>query len=569
MYQIYVTGRDYQQVTLHDSKTFQPIETPKDFNPIQSKLFHQDIFHKKTDVVDIIHSSLRQRTNIPGVLVLQGNRMYGRYKKKHLYKCIPDDRRLPIFLIPYQLRLAFHKHLQNKYIIFKYQHWKEEHPRGTIVQIIGDVNQLSNFYEYQLYCKSLYASIQTFRKDTMKSLKTTTNECIIQQIMEQHTVEDRTNWKVITIDPSSSKDFDDAFSITETSHTFMLSIYISNVSFWLDILDLWESFSQRIATIYLPDRRRPMLPTILSEALCSLQANQPRFAFTLDITLCKSSLDILSTRYSNTKINVDHNHAYDTKEMKKSSLYQKCFDLIISLNRRYKYLGKIATSHDMIAYCMILMNYISAQEMCKHGIGLYRSVKNNSTTIPPQNTPVKFQKFIKMWHSSGSHYVTFERLERHDLLDLDAYVHITSPIRRLVDLLNILALQDALGLFPLTEKSKAFYRKWTNETALTYINETMRSIRRVQNDCALLSRCYGAQPHLLYQGIIFDKMKRNDGLFQYMVFLTEPNMVNRFIAPTEHTIYSQHDFKIYIFMDEDRCKQKIRLELQDSKKNNL
>ena len=118
MYQIYVTGRDYQQVTLHDSKTFQPIEMPKDFNPIQSKLFHQDIFHKKTDEVDIIHSSLRQRTNIPGVLVLQGNRMYGRYKKKHLYKCIPDDRRLPIFLIPYQLRLAFHKHLQNKYIIF-------------------------------------------------------------------------------------------------------------------------------------------------------------------------------------------------------------------------------------------------------------------------------------------------------------------------------------------------------------------------------------------------------------------------------------------------------------------
>ena len=64
-------------------------------------------------------------------------------------------------------------------------------------------------------------------------------------------------------------------------------------------------------------------------------------------------------------------------------------------------------------------------------------------------------------------------------------------------------------------------------------------------------------------------MKRNDGLFQYMVHLTEPNMVNRFIAPTEHTIYSQHDFKIYIFMDEDRCKQKIRLELQDSKENNL
>jgi len=565
MYQIHVTGRDYQQIILHDSKTSQPVEMPLGFNPIQNKLFHQDIFQHNADKTSIIHSSLRQRRSVPGVLVLQGNRMYGRHKKKRLYKCIPDDRRLPIFLIPYQLRLAFHKHLQNKYIIFRYQHWDDEHPRGTIVQIIGDVNQLTNFYEYQLYCKSLYASIQTFRKDTMKSLKTTTKECIIQQIMEKHTIEDRTNWKVITIDPSSSKDFDDAFSMKETSHTFMLSIYISNVSFWLDILDLWESFSQRIATIYLPDRRRPMLPTILSEALCSLQANQPRFAFTLDVTLCKSSLDILSTRYSNTKINVNHNHTYDTKEMEKSELYQQCFKLITSLNVRYKYMGKIATSHDMIAYCMILMNYLSAKEMCKHGIGLYRSVKNDPATISPQNTPVKFQKFIRMWHSSGSHYVSFGQLERHDLLDLDAYVHITSPIRRLVDLLNILALQDTLGLFPFTEKSKVFYGKWTDETALTYINETMRSIRRVQNDCALLSRCYEAHADTLYSGIIFDTMKRNDGLFQYMVYLIELNMVNRIIAPTKHTIYSQHNFKIYIFMDEDRCKQKIRLELQDSK----
>ena len=62
-----------------------------------------------------------------------------------------------------------------------------------------------------------------------------------------------------------------------------LEQYISNVVFWMEILDLWESFDDRIATIYLPDRKRPMLPTILSDALCSLQENRIRFAFTLDI----------------------------------------------------------------------------------------------------------------------------------------------------------------------------------------------------------------------------------------------------------------------------------------------
>ena len=565
MYQIHVKGHDYREIMLHDSKTFKPISINKGFDAVRHKLFHQDIFQCAADVVNIVHSSIRKRASIPGVLILQGNRMYGRHKKKRLYKCIPDDRRLPIFLIPYQLRLSFEKHLQNKYIIFRYQHWEEEHPRGSIVQIIGDVNQLINFYEYQLYCKSLYASIQNFRKCTIKSLKTNTKEHFIQQITKQHAIEDRSNWEVITIDPNTSKDFDDAFSIKELSDTYILSIYISNVSFWLDMLDVWDSFSQRIATIYLPDRRRPMLPTILSEALCSLQAHHSRFAFTLDVTICKETFEIKSTRYCNAKINVHYNHAYDTRKMEQSKLYQQCFKLITSLNVRYKYMGKIATSHDMIAYCMILMNYLSAKEMCKHGIGLYRSVKNNPATIPPKNTPIEFQKFIKMWYSSGSHYVSFQQLERHDLLDLDAYIHITSPIRRLVDLLNMLALQDVLGLFPFTEKSKQFYTKWTDEKALAYINETMRSIRRVQNDCALLSRCYKEQSDRLYSGIIFDKMKRSDSLFQYMVYLTELKMVNRFIAPIEHAVHSQHDFKVYIFMDEDRCKQKIRLELQYSK----
>jgi exoribonuclease II len=64
---------------------------------------------------------------------------------------------------------------------------------------------------------------------------------------------------------------------------YQLSIYISNVTIWMDILNLWNSFSQRISTIYLPDKKRPMLPTILSECLCSLQENLTRIAFVMDI----------------------------------------------------------------------------------------------------------------------------------------------------------------------------------------------------------------------------------------------------------------------------------------------
>ena len=47
------------------------------------------------------------------------------------------------------------------------------------------------------------------------------------------------------------------------------------------------------------------------------------------------------------------------------------------------------------------------------------------------------------------------------MLELDAYVHITSPIRRLADLLNQLELQDCLNIFNYNENSLKFYNKWT------------------------------------------------------------------------------------------------------------
>ena len=79
-----------------------------------------------------------------------------------------------------------------------------------LVQTLGNVTELSNFYEYQLYCKSLYASIQNFNKATMRALKTKSEAEFIDHIRSTYTVEDRRDWDIVSIDPLTSKDFDDA-----------------------------------------------------------------------------------------------------------------------------------------------------------------------------------------------------------------------------------------------------------------------------------------------------------------------------------------------------------------------
>ena len=62
-------------------------------------------------------------------------------KRQLLYKCIPDDKRIPIFLVPYKIKPGFNKK-KNKYVVFEFKEWTDKHPRGVLGQTIGDVDNL-------------------------------------------------------------------------------------------------------------------------------------------------------------------------------------------------------------------------------------------------------------------------------------------------------------------------------------------------------------------------------------------------------------------------------------------
>ena len=539
--------------------TDEPI--PVGFNPFVNKMFNQDIFTYIDGKVDILHSSARCMKVIPGVLALENSQTYGRVKDKFLYKCIPDDKRLPIFLVPYKIKLGFNKNIKNKYVVFEFRNWNDKHPLGSLTQTLGDVDSLEYFYEYQLYCKSLYASIQNINKKTMRKLKEKTEVQYIDMIIKNRDLKDyRETRNIFSIDPEKSKDFDDAFDIEELSDgKKRISVYISNVSFWMDAMDLWDSFSNRISTIYLPDRKRPMLPTVLSDALCSLTEGDTRFA--LELQLIVEDYEVVDYKFYNSVIKLKKNLRYDTKEQENFPDYKELFKTISIMNKRKKYTDSIDSSHDVVAYLMILMNYLSAKELIKLKCGVFRSAKFNQSFVPPEELPKGVKKFLKNWNSQGGKYS--KDVGDHDMLELDAYVHITSPIRRLVDLLNIIILQDKLG-WEMSVKSKEFYERWTNDSSIEYINTTMRSIRRVQNDCSLLKICMDdpVVQETVYDGYIFDKLVRNDALYQYMVYLPEINMTNRFTSRYDKENLTRQKFKIYVFTDQHSLKRKIRVEVQ-------
>jgi exoribonuclease R len=583
-YKISIKNRSYNDYIIHDSSSLKE-QKHIQLDPAEHKLFNGEGFqyHLTEPHYRIEYSSIRNISYISGILVCQ-NQTYGRIKNKFYYKCIPDDRRLPHFLVPYEIKgNSFSKNFKNKYVNFKFKSWDSKHPIGELIQLIGDVGKLENFYEYQLYCKSLNTSIQSFTKDTLKILKMKTFDEYTNIIMKKYDIESRisSKYNIFTIDSQATTDFDDAISINFDSHTscYNISIYISNVALWIDALDLWDSFSERISTIYMPDRKRPMLPTILSECLCSLQEKQNRFALALDLIVDKNG-NIISRCFNNVLIRVNKNYIYEKNDLLHMNDYKLLYDVVGKMNKIHSYSIILKSSNDVVAYLMILMNYCSALSFQKYGNGIYRTntfkdCNNNNTALKNsvnfELLDMEIQQFMKIWNSNAGQYVSYNQFEKdnkiyrgHQMLDLEAYVHITSPIRRIVDLLNIIILQQNELSCTFNHNCRIFLEKWHND--IEYINISMRAIRQVQTQCTLLELCVNNPniQNIIYSGYVFDKFERNDGMVQYTVYIDSLKLVSRVTSRIYKDNYTKCKFKIYVFEDEDQYKKKVRVDLLTS-----
>ena len=545
-----------------------------DVDPLDNKLFSGDKFsidcnHK----LQLISSKIRTGPQIAGILVLSDNKTYGRKNKRLLYKCIPDDKALPVFLIPYEMKnVGFVKVFVNLYVTFTFSDWADKHPHGILSQTIGPVDILQNFYEYRIHCKHLNIPLQ---KNVKANKETNIGDLVKQKYPD---IEDRTNVQVFSIDPEGSVDFDDAFSIRELDNGGQLvSIYIANVPIVLDVLNLWETLSKRTATIYLPDKKRPMLPVVLSDCLCSLQAGVARASFHMDVYIHNGS--ITDVKFGASLIKLCKNYCYEEADLLNNPQYTLLTRVTRELNTANRYLDFIGDSHDVVCYLMILMNYYCAKKMLEHGNGIFRStIVRPDQSIIPEHVPADVSKFLKVLSSTRGQYVTSLTNVRHDALGLDAYIHITSPIRRLVDLLNMIKFQQITGVVQFPEKVGNFYQLWIDD--LDYINITMKSIRSLQNECNLLALCTNC-PDLLERehiGYIIQhggttpvnpRLRRGSGNLgslvpkvDYKVYLPELKLMTKFKCDKEFGDHQCAKFKLYLFHDEDNLQRKIRIQLQ-------
>jgi len=581
-----VKSRDYQDYTWVSDT---PVELPaimQVFNPLDMKLFHNDTLDFTGKVVA---SPYRQKEHICGVLIVEG-KTYGRLKDKLLYKCIPDADHLPIFYVPYEEKTnTFSKLKKNKYITFQIKEWRTKQPFGIITNTLGNVDDIEAYTGYQLLCNELNSSVKHLNSVTIRALreKLMSN---LPMVYGDKVIEDRRTRPIISIDPKGCLDIDDAIGLYKTSNgQTVLSIYISNVPLMIDYLNLWSDLSDRISTIYLKDKRIQMLPSSLSDNRFSLKEGEERLAFVIDIhTAAAKSID--NVTFHTCLIRVEKNYVYEEQELLARSDYQEALKLVKYFNQYTKlnYVNRVNDSHDLIEFCMIMMNYECSKVLLQHKRGIFRCATKKETTgtkaadekdekdekdegegegeedrvrdaaLEKHTSDESLSVLNHILQNVAGEYCSVETVRPHELIagGLETYVHITSPIRRLVDCINMLELQR--GTFINSIEASKFLEKWL--TKIPYINQQTKAIRRLQNEVELL-HMYAKNKDQTYSGLVFARKTAEAPLFNYRVYIHSIKLLTSVYSVKKVNNNTLMEFTIHWFLDETKMNKKIRLQM--------
>ena len=151
-----------------------------------------------------------------------------------------------------------------------------EDGEGVIVEILGDrgmpgVDTLSVIRQYGLP--------ESFSEKVLDDAREQA-EKFDEEIGPDRT--DFTGKTVITIDPKTARDFDDAISLEKLKNGhWELGVHIADVSHFVPYRsDLDNEAFARGTSVYLPDRVIPMIPEIISNNLASLQPDRVRYCMT-------------------------------------------------------------------------------------------------------------------------------------------------------------------------------------------------------------------------------------------------------------------------------------------------
>ena len=251
-------------------------------------------------------------------------------------------------------------------------------------------------------------------------------------------------------------------------------------------------------------------------------------------------------------ITVKKNFRYDSPKLFKNPHYQNLFEF----TNRISPTTPIADSHELVAYWMVRMNESCGKLLHSNQCGIFRKTTGiiaPTTTDNMQSTEMFLYHFTN--HIS-SEYDTFDvaKTYHHQSLKMDYYVHITSPIRRLVDLLNQICFLKIINS-QLSQQATEFLQ--THCQKIQKINTDSKSIRKVQMNCELMYLSIHRDiMNNTYDAMVFQQNEKG-----YLVYIAELKLLAKIKTTKDLSIKTIIQCKIYVFQKEDSITQKLIVDL--------
>lgn len=384
-------------------------------------------------------------------------------------------------------------------ILFQTPDWKpeglsSEHAPLQMISHIGNIEDAtSDFFTIQ----AEFSLKEAFPEEVIQEADQFSQQHILRAA---HSRTDLRDLLCFTIDSATAKDFDDAVSLTyDHQDNCILGVHIADVSHYVvpnSALD--KEAARRCNSTYFPNKVIPMLPSTLSDDLCSLKPEVDRLAVSVFMTFSKEGhltdyqihRSIIRSKYRMTYDEVDailkkkKKHPLTSNLMAMYALSKKfsalreergCIplslsSLSISLDQNEEPVElveiKQTDAHKLIEEFMLKANEVVAYHIAHQGVTLpfriheapnadslltfQETAKAMGFSIPltpdhepdyrhlleniPDSHPLKTILHSQFVRSMKTASYSTEN-KGHYGLQLDYYTHFTSPIRRYIDLI--------------------------------------------------------------------------------------------------------------------------------------
>ena len=273
-------------------------------------------------------------------------RLVGYYQsRKNFGFVVPDNERIlqDIFVPAEQSKGAVTGH---KVVVELTSYGGErKKPEGRIVEILGHANDPG--VDILSIVKSYDLPIE-FPEKVLNQAERVAKPVTGADMAGRKDVRD---WQTVTIDGEDAKDLDDAITLTKEGDNYILGVHIADVTNYVqENSALDREALKRGTSVYLADRVIPMLPHVLSNGMCSLNAGEDRLALSCIMTVDAKG-NVIDHQIAETVVNVDERMSYtsvkkileehDEEECRRYQTLIPMFELMKELseilrNRRHK-----------------------------------------------------------------------------------------------------------------------------------------------------------------------------------------------------------------------------------------